>query len=66
MSSVPAISILTPVWNGLPYVKECIASVLAQEFQDWELLIGDNGSTDGTREYLASKKIQGFISITTK
>ncbi|HTF19535.1 MAG TPA: glycosyltransferase family 2 protein [Chryseolinea sp.] len=53
MSRVPAISVITPVWNGLPYIKEGIESVLAQEFQNWELLIGDNGSTDGTREYLA-------------
>jgi len=52
MTSSPAISIITPVWNGLPYIKETVASVLAEEFQDWELLIGDNCSTDGTREYL--------------
>jgi glycosyltransferase involved in cell wall biosynthesis len=52
MDSAPAISILTPVWNGLPFIKECVASVLSQGFQDWEMLIGDNGSTDGTREYL--------------
>lgn len=52
MNSLPAISILTPVWNGLPYLVECVESVLAQEYQDWELLISDNGSTDGTREYL--------------
>src|SRR5688500_602576 len=54
MSRIPAISIITPVWNGLPYIKECIGSVLAQEFQNWELLIGDNGSTDGTTDYLAT------------
>lgn len=53
MSTTPAISIITPVWNGLPYIKECIASVLSQEFQNWEQLIGDNASTDGTRDYLA-------------
>ncbi|HKG08480.1 MAG TPA: glycosyltransferase family 2 protein [Pedobacter sp.] len=52
MNSLPTISILTPVWNGLPYLRECVASVLAQEYQDWELLISDNGSTDGTLEYL--------------
>ena len=54
MTSVPAISIITPVWNGLPYIKETIDSVLSQDFQDWELLIGDNESTDGTSEYLQS------------
>jgi glycosyltransferase involved in cell wall biosynthesis len=51
---MPSISIITPVWNGLPYINDCIASVLSQEFQNWELLIGDNSSTDGTSEYLAS------------
>jgi glycosyltransferase involved in cell wall biosynthesis len=48
----PAISIVTPVWNGLPYIKECVDSVLSQDYQDWELIISDNGSTDKTREYL--------------
>jgi glycosyltransferase involved in cell wall biosynthesis len=52
MSTTPAISIITPVWNGLPYVKQCIDSVLSQEFQNWEQLIGDNASTDGTGDYL--------------
>jgi glycosyltransferase involved in cell wall biosynthesis len=52
MSSASSISILTPVWNGLPYIKECVESVFAQEFQDWEFIISDNGSTDGTRDYL--------------
>src|SRR5688500_15313128 len=56
MSVVRAISILTPVWNGLPFVKECIDSVLSQEFQEWELIISDNGSTDGTRDYLDTLK----------
>ena len=52
MPAVPAISIITPVWNGLPYIKECVESVIAQDFQDWELIIGDNASEDGTSEYL--------------
>ncbi|HMG93229.1 MAG TPA: glycosyltransferase family A protein [Chryseolinea sp.] len=48
----PSFAILTPVWNGLPYIKECVDSVLLQDYQDWELIISDNGSTDKTREYL--------------
>jgi glycosyltransferase involved in cell wall biosynthesis len=56
MSATPAISILTPVWNGLPYLKECVESVLAQDFQDWEMIIADNASDDGTTEYLQSLK----------
>lgn len=54
MGKIPAISILTPVWNGLPYIKECVDSVLAQEFQDWEMIVGDNASDDGTSQYLQS------------
>jgi glycosyltransferase involved in cell wall biosynthesis len=50
----PRLSIVMPVWNGLPYLREAIESVLAQDFQDWELLIRDDGSTDGSRDYLAS------------
>ncbi|RYX87649.1 glycosyltransferase [bacterium] len=33
-------------------IKECIESVLIQDCQEWELLISDDGSTDGSREYL--------------
>jgi glycosyltransferase involved in cell wall biosynthesis len=51
-----SISILTPVWNGLPFIKESIDSVLSQDYQDWELIISDNGSNDGTREYLDTLK----------
>lgn len=64
MTSRPTISIVTPVWNALPYVKETIESVLADEFQDWEMVIGDNASTDGTSEYLRSltdPRIRVFI-----
>ena len=52
MISQPTISILTPVWNGLPFIKECVESVLQQEYLDFEMLISDNSSTDGTLAYL--------------
>lgn len=46
------ISIITPVWNGMPYLRECVESVLRQDLADWELLISDDGSTDGSRAWL--------------
>jgi glycosyltransferase involved in cell wall biosynthesis len=52
MISQPSISILTPVWNGLPFIKECVESVLQQDYHDFEMLISDNSSTDGTKDYL--------------
>lgn len=46
----PKVSIGLPVYNGEPYLRESIESVLAQDFEDFELLISDNASTDGTWE----------------
>ena len=40
------ISILVPVYKVEPYLKRCIDSVLAQDFQDWELILVDDGSPD--------------------
>jgi glycosyltransferase involved in cell wall biosynthesis len=39
-----------PVFNGEPYIRQAIESVLAQEFEGLELLISDNASTDGTNK----------------
>ena len=44
----PLVSVLIPVYNGEPFLAECIESVLAQNFADYELLISDDGSTDGS------------------
>ena len=53
MSSIePRVSIVTPVYNGARFIKECIDSVLAQSYQNWDYLIQDNCSTDGTAEIL--------------
>jgi hypothetical protein len=49
---IPKVSVVMPVHNGMPYVEEAVASILAQSFPDFELVIGDNGSTDGTTEAL--------------
>lgn len=49
----PRISIIMPVWNGLPFLQQAVESVLGQDFEDWELLIRDDGSSDGSRAYLA-------------
>ncbi len=46
----PAVSFGLPVRNGAPTIAQAIESVLAQTFDDWELVISDNLSTDGTSE----------------
>lgn len=47
-TSTPTISILCPAYNVDKYLAECIESVIAQTFTDWELIIVDDGSTDST------------------
>ncbi len=44
----PSVSICLPVYNGERYVREAITSILEQTFEDFELIISDNASTDGT------------------
>jgi glycosyltransferase involved in cell wall biosynthesis len=50
----PRISILLPVYNGSAFLRQTAESVRAQIFGDWELLIGDNASTDTTPEIVRS------------
>jgi glycosyltransferase involved in cell wall biosynthesis len=46
----PLVTVLTPVYNGERYLAECIESVLAQTYQNWEYLILNNCSQDSTLE----------------
>lgn len=45
-------TIALPVRNGGEHIKECVASILAQRFEGFDLVVLENGSTDGTAEWL--------------
>lgn len=47
-SNEPLVSVLTPVYNGGEFLRECVESVLSQSYQNWEYIIVNNASTDGT------------------
>jgi glycosyltransferase involved in cell wall biosynthesis len=49
-----SLSILTVTYNSLTTLKEAYASLLGQSFKDWEWIVQDGGSTDGTLEWLES------------
>jgi len=51
--SSPLVSILTPTFNHESYIAQCIESVLAQDYAQWELIILDDGSRDSTASIAA-------------
>jgi glycosyltransferase involved in cell wall biosynthesis len=51
---VPLVSVIIPTYNRAGLVLEAVASVAAQTFRDFEILVVDDGSTDATPEVLAS------------
>lgn len=48
--STPLVSIVTPMYNNVEYVAECIKSVRAQTYEHWDYVIVNNCSTDGSAE----------------
>src|SRR5512133_730638 len=46
----PLVSIVTPAYQQVGFIRRCIESVLAQSYARWELVLVDDGSTDGTPE----------------
>jgi glycosyltransferase involved in cell wall biosynthesis len=54
MIDQPLVSIVTPFYNTAPYIAECIESVLGQTYTNFEFLLVDNKSTDGSREIAES------------
>jgi len=61
---MPKLSIIMPVYNVLPYLARAVESVLAQTFSDFELILVDDGSTDGSGELCdAYAKRDGRLNV---
>jgi glycosyltransferase involved in cell wall biosynthesis len=54
----PSVSVIIPTWNRLALLRQAVNSVRAQTYRDFELIIVDDGSTDGTREWLSAEGIR--------
>ncbi len=51
-------SLIIPTWNGLRFLPTCLNALRVQTFRDFEVIVVDNGSTDGSREFLAREHPQ--------
>ena len=48
MKDTPLVSVIMPAYNSAPFIEEAITSVINQSYDNWELLVIDDASTDGT------------------
>mgnify|MGYP000703970348 CR=1 FL=1 len=48
------VSIITPSYNSAKFIRQCIKSVIAQTYTNWEMLIIDDYSIDNSREIITS------------
>jgi acetyltransferase-like isoleucine patch superfamily enzyme len=66
MTKPPKVSVIIPVKNGLPYLVATLESLQRQTMQDFEVLVWDNGSDDGTLEILREwipEKLPGRVVV---
>jgi glycosyltransferase involved in cell wall biosynthesis len=56
----PLVSVVIPVFNGAPFIEKAVASVRGQRLRNVEMIVVDDGSTDGTQAILASLQREGL------
>lgn len=54
-SSTTRVSVIVPNWNGLKFIGMCLDSLKLSSFDDFEVIVVDNGSVDGSREWMEEK-----------
>ena len=54
LGKIPAVSIIIPMYNSEKYIGECLDSILAQTFTDYEVIVVDDCSTDNSRAVVQS------------
>jgi glycosyltransferase involved in cell wall biosynthesis len=62
----PTVSVLMPVYNGMPYLPQAVSSIINQTFSDFEFIIVNDGSADGTTSYLNNLNDTRIVLIHTE
>ncbi|HYW00524.1 MAG TPA: glycosyltransferase family A protein, partial [Candidatus Acidoferrum sp.] len=57
------VTVLIPVYNRERYIGEALDSVIAQDYRDWDVLVVDDGSTDGTVDVVKSRMPDDRIQL---
>ncbi len=57
-------SIIIPCWNQLEFTRYCVAALMRHTREPWELIVVNNGSTDGTKDYLAGVRDAAPVRVT--
>ena len=50
-SENPLVSVIVPNWNGMRFVGMCLDSLAQLHFENFEVIVVDNGSIDGSKEF---------------
>ena len=65
MTNQPKVSVIIPVYNAEKTLKQCLDSVVSQDFENFEIIVVDNNSTDGSKgiidSFLAGRKVKYFF-----
>jgi GT2 family glycosyltransferase len=61
--SKPKASVIVLTWNALAYLEDCLDAVLGQDYADFEVIVVDNGSTDGSVDFIAQHYPQARLFL---